>query len=372
MRPNLTFQIDGIDLYTTGNMPYSTNWVQKGYTLITGPAQSSFTISIRNNAPGGGGNDWAVDDIKVATCNPVQILNPPNQYIGCDTATNVTFIDTVRTYFPNYKYVRWEKSCDNGANWSALQDDIISFTAKIGNDSVGRSLYNFTPAYADSNCLIRVKAATTSANLSNSNCSVVSSGATRLIISQCTTLKIYFSSISATVNNGYAALKWETDYYIESGYFIIEKSNDGNVFAETGRIKTDALEPGSFYKYSFDDNAVLEEAAYYRIKVSTADGRLYKYSETVFLQNKPGSIKLISYTNPVNGIMEIKLASNKTGMAVIEIINLFGTKLFSQTQYVSKGINKWQMNRFPAAVNGHYYLRIHFNGTVINKPIIKL
>src|SRR5215831_3602758 len=62
VRPNLTIELDGVDYYTTGNMPYTGLWVKKGFTFLTGPLQDSFVMHIRNNAPGGGGNDWAIDD----------------------------------------------------------------------------------------------------------------------------------------------------------------------------------------------------------------------------------------------------------------------------------------------------------------------
>ena len=61
--PNLTFEVDGIDYYTTGNLLYTGQWVKKGFTFLTGLAQTSFTLKYFNNAPGGGGNDCELVDI---------------------------------------------------------------------------------------------------------------------------------------------------------------------------------------------------------------------------------------------------------------------------------------------------------------------
>ena len=38
VHPNLTFELDGTDYYTTGNL-YCTpvNWIKKGFTFVTGP-----------------------------------------------------------------------------------------------------------------------------------------------------------------------------------------------------------------------------------------------------------------------------------------------------------------------------------------------
>src|SRR6185436_16282844 len=83
--PNLAFQINGQDYYQTGNIYYTgtgpgitqqasdtvNTWVKRGFVYKTGPSQTNFEFLIRNNAPGGGGNDWAIDDIAVSTCLPI-------------------------------------------------------------------------------------------------------------------------------------------------------------------------------------------------------------------------------------------------------------------------------------------------------------
>jgi hypothetical protein len=117
--------------------------VKRGFVYQTGPTQNSLKITMRNNAPGGGGNDWAMDDISFATCNPVQVLDPATSYIGCSGAAATTFTDSVRAYFTNYKYVQWEKSCDNGATWTTLQSNTLTYNAKMGNDSLAKTTYTF-------------------------------------------------------------------------------------------------------------------------------------------------------------------------------------------------------------------------------------
>lgn len=67
IKPNLAFEMDGSDLYSTGEIAYTGQWVKKTFTFYSGSA-TSFTMAIKNNAPGGGGNDWAIDDIVVQQC----------------------------------------------------------------------------------------------------------------------------------------------------------------------------------------------------------------------------------------------------------------------------------------------------------------
>lgn len=67
VKPNLAFALGGVDYYNTGEIPYAGKWVNYNLTFSSG-ASSSIPINIRNNAPGGGGNDYAIDDISFTTC----------------------------------------------------------------------------------------------------------------------------------------------------------------------------------------------------------------------------------------------------------------------------------------------------------------
>src|SRR5438067_2691112 len=81
--PNLTFGVNGTDYYSTGYLKYTGQWIKKGFIYLTGAAQTSFTLTIRNNAPGGGGNDWAIDDIAITTCSPDLTMFPSTNPIIC-------------------------------------------------------------------------------------------------------------------------------------------------------------------------------------------------------------------------------------------------------------------------------------------------
>jgi hypothetical protein len=65
--PNLALSINGLDYYTTGNLPGLSGWVKKSFTFNSGTS-TNFNINLRNNAPGGGGNDWAIDDFEMYQC----------------------------------------------------------------------------------------------------------------------------------------------------------------------------------------------------------------------------------------------------------------------------------------------------------------
>jgi hypothetical protein len=65
--PNIAVALNSIDDYNTGQLGYTGKWIQTNFTFNTG-AGTSVLLVIRNNAPGGGGNDFAIDDVSLSTC----------------------------------------------------------------------------------------------------------------------------------------------------------------------------------------------------------------------------------------------------------------------------------------------------------------
>lgn len=111
----------------TGNIPVpldelNFNWIPYGFTFTTSALQTFVDIVITNNAPGGCGNDYVVDDISLIICendtttDPTQNsnvkcdLNIPNvftpNYDGVNDLFDFTMLSTCLNY--NYEiYNRW-------------------------------------------------------------------------------------------------------------------------------------------------------------------------------------------------------------------------------------------------------------------------
>ena len=76
IRPNLTFNIEKVDgtilkTFDTGDIPVEGcgEWRQYGFFFTNG-SDGSVVLRIRNNAPGGIGNDLGLDDITFSPCGP--------------------------------------------------------------------------------------------------------------------------------------------------------------------------------------------------------------------------------------------------------------------------------------------------------------
>jgi gliding motility-associated-like protein len=90
IQPNLTFSIEGTDgtilqSYNSGDIPSQSSpaWRQFGFFFTTPVGVSDVVLRIFNNAPGGCGNDLALDDITFRPCGPK--LTPTIVGINSDT-----------------------------------------------------------------------------------------------------------------------------------------------------------------------------------------------------------------------------------------------------------------------------------------------
>ncbi|MEO7307833.1 MAG: T9SS type A sorting domain-containing protein [Ferruginibacter sp.] len=182
VRPNLAYEIDGVDYYTTGDILYQglggtqtgsdtlNKWVQRSFVYRTGPTQTDFVLTIRNNAPGGGGNDWALDDISLRTCYPSMSYSPSITPNVCANST-ITIRDTVRSFFNTYVNYKWQRSTDGGNTWV----DIAGTTA-IASPVLINGMWQFVASFtlppiwttlANNGDQYRVVVATTVANLAS-------------------------------------------------------------------------------------------------------------------------------------------------------------------------------------------------------------
>jgi hypothetical protein len=201
VRPNIAMQIDGIDYYTTGELVYQglggtqtgsdtlNNWVKRSFVFKTLSGQANFTVTFRNNAPGGGGNDWAVDDISIRTCYPNMSYSPSANPTVCAGQT-LKLSDTVRSYYNVYIYYKWQRSTNGGATWV----DIAGSSGVASPTLISPNNYQFVNSYtlppslttpANSGNLYRMVVATNAINLAGTACNYTDFIPVTLTVNNC-------------------------------------------------------------------------------------------------------------------------------------------------------------------------------------------
>lgn len=366
--PNITFEVNGLDYYTTGNLSYSGEWVKKGFTYLTKPSETSITLKFFNNAPGGGGNDWALDDITVATCSPELQLNPsPNPFI-CDS--NLVEIGaTVYSFFDNYTYYKWQKSTDNGATWTetGVGGGPETPVWNGSNWEYTVDYPDFVGTAADSGDQYRLVIATTSGNLTDANCSFSDPTVITLTVDDCTILPVELISFTGAATNGNVSLKWISSAEEQPVTYHIEKSVDGTHFQTIQSVTGHQL-PGN-NQYHFLDQQSLTGTAYYRIRVETDGG--HKYSKTLVFNSQSPGLSFGPMTNPFRGNLRVEINSGSNTQAQIMIFDQLGrlAKRMETTLYA--GRNSIDIPGSLQFASGVYTLRVSTKEKDLARKIVK-
>lgn len=168
--PNITFRIENTDgtvlqTFGTGNIPEANGplWVQYAFYFNTPPGVSNVVLRMTNNAPGGIGNDLALDDITFRAAGPTiqaSIFGYPADTVSvCANDQPALGLDAVvESCYPT-QVEQWQQSTDSGSTWANIP-------GAAGNS------WN-RPLSAPGSYLYRLTVAQ-SGNLGNSTCQVVS------------------------------------------------------------------------------------------------------------------------------------------------------------------------------------------------------
>jgi trimeric autotransporter adhesin len=366
--PNLTFEVDGLDYYTTGNIRYTGQWIKKGFTFRTGPSQTSFVLKFFNNAPGGGGNDWALDDISVATCYPNLTVNPTPYYTAC-AGNVVDFGATVRSFFNNYNQYKWQRSTNNGVSWNDMGVSGTGVPALIGGQyEYSVSYPTFIATAADSGHRYRIVVATTIPNLSNINCSSASSAEfTTLNIINCTILPVQLISWTGTVVKNQAKLRWVTEKEDAPVSYTVERSENGTNYLPAGTVEGKYQE-GTENAYYFDDPVELRQPTFYRLTINGQDGRP-SYSHVILLQPYATDYDVQVMQNPFKDIIRVNLQVPEKGDVLMRLMDMSGRVLQTREATLEKGAQSVEWKGFERYANGLYMLEVSYRN---QRQIIRL
>ncbi len=122
INPNVSFLLNGVEQFSTGNIPKTNQWATYGFTFMTQPGQQSLTLSLRNNAPGGIGNDLALDNISFRACGPETTLIPEvNPIYLCEDSTTPVEMEAIIIGEQHMNpALQWQQSFDGGLTWQDI------------------------------------------------------------------------------------------------------------------------------------------------------------------------------------------------------------------------------------------------------------
>jgi hypothetical protein len=370
--PNLTFTLDDLDYYNSGEID-TVGWLKKGFVFKTGPNQKTATFSIRNNAQGGGGNDWVLDDIAIATCLPTMMYSPSITPAVCQ-GNSLQVNDTVRSYFDNYTFYKWQRSTDGGSNWSDITGNNDTTLVNIGGVYQFITSYSIPAAHttlADSGDLYRVIVATLDSNLLNSACLFTDASTiiTLKVLDCGIPLGIDFISFSGKLNHGNADLIWTTSKEAEPVSYSVERSYDGTNFTSIGMVTGNNNPNAANNTYKFTDLNV-QGKIWYRIAMVNKDGHK-KYSRIVILEDKTVNFGLTNVVNPFSTKLDFGITVSENSRIDVTLINMSGKPVRKETFNVYAGANNLTVVDTGKLPVGMYILQIRNNDQIINKKVMK-
>jgi len=378
VHPNLTFNVNGFDYYTTGNISHTGQWIQKGFTYLTGPTQTSMIIYIRNNAPGGGGNDWAVDDIGVATCVPNIALTPNKPDTLCQGAD-----DTVRfkvsAYFNNYTQWQLQQSTDAGVTWTSPGIDTTGqapsgSATPVYNPSTQLYEYTVTRYYRLNNVntqvIYRLTIASTTANLSNASCNYVTSTPKIVYAVNCMIALPTSIVLKGWLNDQNSVLQWTSTNESGNTKYIVERSDGDELhFTAIGSLNGIAL-PGTGNTYTFNDPNQVSSQSYYRVEI--LDNNNVAYSKIILLGSSTADFAIKSLVNPFVNTVSFDMTVPDDDQASFIVNDIYGRIVKTETQNVSKGVNSIRLYGLDRLPSGTYVLQVRYAGKLISKKVVKV
>ncbi|WP_162996649.1 gliding motility-associated C-terminal domain-containing protein [Mucilaginibacter celer] len=163
VQPDLLFTIrrpDGsiLEQYDTNTIPPTANpeWVKYSMPFSTGPGVTNIVLEIKNNGPGGNGNDLLLDDIEFRACGP--LITPGFSTIGntmpqnscAGTPSNYNLVAQLGSGYTAPK-VQWQQSTDGGVTWADIagQTNLTYSFSMPANAPVGNYAYRMAAAEGD-------------------------------------------------------------------------------------------------------------------------------------------------------------------------------------------------------------------------------
>jgi hypothetical protein len=169
-------------------------------------------------------------------------------------------------------------------------------------------------------------------------------------------LPVELLDFSANKEDEKVLVKWSTASEINSDYFDILKSSDGNVFTSIGKINA-AGTSNSIQEYDLNDAAPKKGINYYKLQEFDKDGA--KQESKIVAVNFTSDFNLISqlYPNPSADLTTLYFNSEKGGLYKLQILDMIGNALYFAHVPAMIGENRFNLS-LTDFTSGNYLIRL--------------
>lgn len=218
IEPNITFSIEKTDgtvlqSINSGNIMASPTpqWKQYGFFFTTPPGVHEVVLRMTNNAPGGIGNDLALDDITFRPCGPkieAEVVGGSDTIDICENDIRTfDFSADLASGFINPRY-QWQSSTDKGTTWSDVPG-ATNLTYSWRPTSGGSYQYRLTVAEEENFATTKCRIASSALVINVRPLPIVSAGPDRKLVKGSTT------TLAGSVNEG-NDFSWSPNSFIDN------------------------------------------------------------------------------------------------------------------------------------------------------------
>ncbi len=170
-------------------------------------------------------------------------------------------------------------------------------------------------------------------------------------------LPIIIASFTATLNEKKPLLQWSVLSQENMGYYVVEKSTDGENFKELSNV---VAKPGNNAAYQYKDANCNTSSNWYRLRLIAKDGSI-SYSNILFIKlNVHPRLQL--FPNPASDYLFVKLNHNDIEPKTITISDISG-RILLQKKVSSIEVNNQIILNITNLASGTYRLTIAVNET---------
>ena len=223
----------------------------------------------------------------------------------------------------------------------------------------------------DQTIIYRLIVASTTANLSNANCSFITSQPKTVIGVNCNiALPTTLLSFRGQVNgNGLGVLSWSSAGEVPGIGYSVERSDDGTHFTSLGSVPGTAGN-GEGASYQYTDSRPVKAQTFYRINMIAAG--FSRYSNLVMLSDGTLSFQVRSALNPFSDHISVELTAPNDGAAVLTLLDLYGRVVRRDRLTVTQGINTLNVYGVAGLPAATYALLIQCGDRVTCEKLVKV
>ena len=177
-------------------------------------------------------------------------------------------------------------------------------------------------------------------------------------------LPVQLTSFQAALNQKTVKLNWQTSSELNNAKFIIETSNEGELFSGIGEVQGagTTLEKQS---YQFTHHTPSAGINYYRLKQVDFDGT-FEYSKIVAI-NAVGNNDIVAYPNPAKDKVYVQYDRSK-GPGKIYLLDALGRRIAAT---INGNNGFYEVNLPNELPFGAYWLKIERSGKVQTVAVVK-